>query len=128
MLHKLHIADFFVFFIAVAITVFCAVSIYARNDSALHVIIQGKNGSWVYPLSQSVQVDIPGPLGHTTVTLKDGQAQVIASPCANQTCVTSGGVQRRGQWIACLPNAVFVRIESNDVKQPDNLELDAVVW
>ena len=128
MTRKPVIADFFVFFIAAAITVFFAVRIYAKNDSALHVIIQGKKGSWVYPVNQTVQVDIPGPLGHTTVTLKDGQARVIASPCTNQTCVTSGAVQRRGQWIACLPNAVFVRIEASDGKQTDNAELDAVAW
>ena len=130
MLHtlRLRFLDFVVVSAAVAVTVFCTVQVYGKSESAIHLVIQGKNGNWVYPLSQSVQVDIPGPLGHTTVKLKDGRAEVIASPCANQTCVTSGAVQRRGQWIACLPNAVFVRIEASDSKQADNAELDAVTW
>jgi hypothetical protein len=123
--HNLRFADFIVLFLAVTITVFCAVRIYARNDSSLHFVIQGKKGSWVYPINQTVQVDIAGPLGLTTVSLKDGKAQILVSPCVNQTCVTSGPVEHKGQWIACLPNAVFVRVESGNEKQT---ELDAVVW
>ena len=125
---SLRFADFVVLFLAVTITIFCAVRIYARNDSSLHFVIQGKKESWVYPINQTVQVDIAGPLGLTTVSLKDGKAQVLVSPCTNQTCVTSGPVEHRGQWIACLPNAVFVRMESSNEKQADKSELDAVVW
>ena len=125
---NLRFADFVVLFLAITITVFCTVLIYARNGSSLHFVIQGKKGSWVYPINQTVQIDIAGPLGLTTVSLKDGKAQVLVSPCANQTCVTSGPVERRGQWVACLPNAVFVRVESSNEKQADKSELDAVVW
>ena len=143
---RLRFLDFVVLFLTVAITVFCTVKIYGKNEAALHIVIQGKNESWVYPVNQSVQVDVPGPLGHTTVELKDGKTRVISSPCTNQTCVTSGTVQRRGQWVACLPNAVFVRIESANRKYKNHAEpaystesdyykrsgegasLDAVVW
>ena len=125
---NLRFADFVVLFLAVTITIFCAVRIYARNDSSLHFVIQGKKGSWVYPINQTVQIDIAGPLGLTTVSLKDGKAQVLVSPCANQTCVTSGPAEHRGQWIACLPNAVFIRVESSNERQAEQAELDAVVW
>lgn len=125
---RLRFLDIVVVSLAVAVTVFCTVQIYGKKESTMRLVIQGKKGNWVYPLNQSIEIDIPGPLGHTTVKLEDGKAQVIASPCINQTCVTSGTVQRRGQWIACLPNAVFVRVEVNDVKQAARAELDAVVW
>ena len=127
---QFRLTDFIVLFLVVAATVFCAMQVYGNNGSALHVVIQGRNGSWVYPINQTVQIDVPGPLGLTTVALKDGTAQVIASPCANQTCVTSGHVQKGGQWIACLPNAVFVRVESRDSMQPkkQDAKLDGAVW
>ena len=128
---KLTFTDFIILFLTAAITVFFAVRIYAKSDSALQFVIQGKNGSWVYPVNQAVLLDIPGPLGIMVVEIKDGSARIIASPCANQTCVTSGSVQHRGQWAACLPNAVFVHVESNDIKQTDRRQdagLDGAVW
>ena len=125
---NLRFLDFVVLFLTVSITAFCTVKIYSKNESDLQIVITGKKGIWVYPINQTVQTDIPGPLGLTTVTLKDGKARVISSPCANQTCITSGPVQRKGQWAACLPNAVFVRVESADAKHGEHKELDAVAW
>ena len=130
---KLRFLDFVVVILALGITVFYTVKIYGSNNTSLQLVIQGKSGSWVYPINQTVHVDIPGPLGNTTVVLKDGKAQVISSPCANQTCVTSGIVHRRGQWAACLPNAVFVRVESREPSATANdsthgVPLDGAVW
>ena len=128
LIHKLRLPDFIVLFLTVAITVFCAVKIYGKNESALQFVIQGKEGNWVYPVNQTVQIDIPGPLGNTTVVLIDGKAQVVSSPCANQTCVSSPSIQKRNQWIACLPNAVFVRIEAQGEAQSEHAEPDGSVW
>ena len=125
-MNKLRFSDFVVLFLTAAITVFCTVRIYGKNESALRFVIQGKNGNWVYPVNQTVQIDIPGPLGNTAVVIKDGKAQVVSSPCANQTCVCSPPVQRIGQWIACLPNAVFIRVDSD--RQADHADIDAAVW
>ena len=122
---NLRFFDFIILFLTVGITVFCTVKIYGKNESALYIVIQGKNESWVYPANKTVITDVPGPLGYTTVELKDGIARVISSPCTNQTCVTSGSVWRRGQWVACLPNAVFIRVETRETKHG---ELDAMVW
>ena len=123
--------DYLIFAAAVTITIFCAAQIYGKNDSALQVVVQGKNGSWVYPINQNIQVEIPGPLGQTIVELKDGKARVVFSPCTNQTCVTSGHIHKSGQWAACLPNAVFVRVEATGAKQVQNgqgAKVDGAVW
>ena len=126
--HYLRLPDFIILFLTVAITVFCTVKIYGKNGSTLQFVIQGKDGSWVYPVNQTVTMDIPGPLGKTTVVLKDGKAHVVSSPCANQTCVGSPSIQKKGQWIACLPNAVFVRIELQGETQSKHADLDGAVW
>ena len=125
---NLRFFDFIIIFLTIGITVFCTVTIYGKNDSALFIVIQGKNGSWIYPLDQTIHVDIPGPLGNTTIVLEGGKARVVSSPCANQTCVTSGVVQRKGQWVACLPNAVFVRVEASGEKKPEYAEIDGASW
>jgi hypothetical protein len=126
-LRSLRLLDVVVFLLAVTITVFCTVSIYGKSGPAVQFIIQGKGENWVYPVDQTAQVVISGPLGQTVVELKDKEARVISSPCANQTCVASGAVHRRGQWIACLPNAVFVRLEAAGGKI-EYAEVDAAVW
>jgi hypothetical protein len=135
------LGDGIVFFLAVLITVFYAVRIYGNNVSAVQFIVRGETlhsvsgvgkETWIYPLDKTVQLDIPGPLGNTVVELKDGQARVISSPCTNQSCVVSGAIHSRGQWIACLPNRVFVSVEpvnaADQSAEKAETELDGAVW
>jgi hypothetical protein len=122
---SLRFTDFVVMLAAAAITVFSAVTIYGRSSSTVQFVVRGRTESWVYPISKATRIDVVGPLGTTTVELKDGKAGVSASPCSNQTCVTSGVIHRSGQWIACLPNAVFVLVESFG---EDYAEVDGTVW
>jgi hypothetical protein len=42
--------------------------------------------------------------------IRDGSAWVVSSQCPNQICVRQGKISRPGQWIACLPNDIFIRI------------------
>jgi len=126
------IQDLVVLLLAAIITVLCAAGVYGKSGSALRLIIQGKKESWIYPINQTVRAEIPGLLGNTVVELKDGRACVVSSPCANQICVGSGAIHRRGQWIACLPNGIFVRVEAASVGaaagENQHGELDAAVW
>jgi len=134
----MRLPDFVVLLLAAGITVLCAVGVYGKSGSALRLIIQGKKESWVYPLNQTIRAEIPGLLGNTIVELKDGLARVVSSPCANQICVSSGTIHRKGQWIACLPNGIFVRVEAaaasvgagaaTGAGENQHGELDASVW
>ncbi|MFA6505053.1 MAG: NusG domain II-containing protein, partial [Treponemataceae bacterium] len=56
---------------------------------------------------------VKGEIGETVVHIHDGKASVESSPCSNQTCVAAGSIDSNGQWVACLPNGVFVRIEGS---------------
>jgi len=136
----MRLPDFAVLLLAAAITVFCAAGVYGKSGSALRLIIQGKQESWVYPINQTVREEIPGLLGNTVVELQEGRARVVSSPCANQLCVSAGAIHRRGQWIACLPNGIFVRVEatgasvdagagaSTGAGENQQGEFDAAVW
>ena len=76
------------------------------------VVISAYEGQeWIYPLKGDLTLEIPGPLGTTYVHIHDGEVAIESSPCPNQTCVAAGYVRLPGQWVACLPNQVFVRVE-----------------
>jgi hypothetical protein len=75
-----------------------------------HRVIEASGQTWIYPLREDRQVTVPGPLGEELIDIKDGNAFVESSPCPNQICIQQGKISKPGQWIACLPNKVFIRI------------------
>jgi hypothetical protein len=111
---KLRLADAVVFVLVFAATAICALKVYGGGPDRVRLHIQGTGGSWVYPMDRTEQVEIPGPLGLTLVELSGGGARVLSSPCTNKTCIASGSIHRRGQWIACLPNGVSLTVESEN--------------
>jgi len=119
--------DFIVLLITAGVTVFFAVNIYGKSGDSLRFIIQGKNQRWIYPIEETLTIDAAGFLGNTTVELKDGRARVVSSPCANKTCISCGAIYNKGQWIACLPNGIFIRIEAAG-KEGQHDGLDGSVW
>ena len=129
-LKNLRIADLFVFFLATGITVAFTVGIYDNNSGITRFVIQGSTENWVYNLDQTAQITVPGPLGNTIVEIKNETARIVSSPCINQICVSSGVVRigpARNQWVACLPNAVLIRVEGVS-RYSEHEELDGVVW
>jgi len=41
------------------------------------------------------------------------------SPCRDKICVLGGWISHSGEWLACLPNSVFVRVEGADTGPVD---------
>lgn len=72
------------------------------------VMIEADGTSFEYSLRENKVYQVEGPLGITTVEVKDGQVRIIDSPCSGKTCINQG-------WsspIVCLPNKVIVTIEN----------------
>jgi hypothetical protein len=116
--------DLVVIGVSAALIVFSAFMIYARPQGASQVMIQGGGRVWVFPLDAAETLTVPGPLGDTVVEIRNHQARVLSSPCANQSCVAAGHIRTGRQWVACLPNNVFVVIEGTD----DDRAVDTTVW
>jgi hypothetical protein len=108
---RLKILDYGILGAAVLVTVVISLGIYAGGGES-RFVIQGSSGRWIYASGAGGVFAVPGPLGDTMIELKDGQARVLSSPCANQTCVSSGAIHTHGQWIACLPNRVMISVDS----------------
>lgn len=75
--------------------------------------VTSADGTWLLQPDSDQVLEVPGPLGYNRVVVRDGSVFVESAPCGNQICVKTGRVSRPGQWIACLPNRVFVAVEGS---------------
>jgi hypothetical protein len=115
--------DVVVVVLALCVTVYAGVVVYGGAKTWARVSIKSAGQTWVFPLDAEETVVTSGPLGDTVVEVRGGRARILSSPCANQTCIASGYIHSQGQWVACLPNGVFLSIEGGN-----NGGLDASAW
>lgn len=104
---------------------FLGIKVYGNQGEKPRIIIEAPSGTWMYSLDRDISVDIPGALGDSTVEIRDGKARIVKSPCPNQTCVAAPGIFRSGEWNACLPNKVIIRVDTSNKKTDE--EIDAFV-
>jgi hypothetical protein len=102
--------DYVIFILTLTLTALSAIAAYSGSGEPV-VRIAGAGRLWLYPLTSTVTLTVPGPLGDTTVTIADGSARISASPCPNQSCVHSPPAHRSGHAIVCLPTHVSVSVE-----------------
>jgi len=93
--------------------------VYATSatDGPPIVNIRTADGQYKYPLTQERTLTFPGPIGKTVVQIANNSVQVASDPGPKQICVKQGWIDTAGQWLACLPNHVFVKISG---KLPDS--------
>ena len=122
------ISDIVIILLALGVTVFSGVAVYARPGSNAQVVIQGPdNRVWVYPLDAEETVRVRGVLGDDTVIrISGGEVWAESSPCDNQTCVGMGRINANSwwAWVACLPNNVMFMIEGAN----DSGHIDRSTW
>jgi hypothetical protein len=109
--------------LALALLVIALVSVraYAGRSGAATVRLRAPGQEWVYPLDGERTVSLHGPLGETVVEIHGGAVRVLSSPCAEKLCVRSGAISRPGQWLACLPNRVFIEVQGGSAEGFDAL-------
>ena len=82
-----------------------------KNASAMLRVFAGDE-KYVYPLESDGVYEIRGKIGVSRIAVENGAARFLDSPCPNKTCVASRPVSKNGEWAACLPNDMFIRVES----------------
>ena len=110
--------------LALALTLGIALRVYSGGADSSRVIVRSPDRTWIFPIDADETVSVLGPLGETVVNIHNSRAAIISSPCSGQTCVAAGGVQRGGQWVACLPNRIFLLIEG----AIESDAVDAISW
>lgn len=120
------IADFlFVFLFVVTIIYFSANIFLSKKTKTKQLIIESGKNIWYYQLDKNKKIEIEGLLGKSLIIIQDGCVFFEDSPCPNKLCVLSNSICNNGDWIACLPNGVFARIEG---EENFNQELDATSY
>jgi len=102
--------DFAVFALALAATVVISAKVLKGGGDQLYVHVTADSGEWIEPLDKDKELQVQGPLGTTVVDIEGGKARILDSPCKNKLCIAMGAISTENQWIACMPNKVFVRI------------------
>ncbi len=62
-------------------------------------------------LSRNRRIEVPGPLGITTVVVDQRRVRVASDPGPRQYCVRQGWLARPGEIAICAPNQVSVEIQ-----------------
>jgi len=94
--------------LATAGTAWAAMSRAGGSEPGFIVSAGGK--TFAYRLDEDATLSFSGPIGETVGSVREGEVRVASSPCEEQSCVASGAMSRAGQWTACLPNKVMVRV------------------
>ena len=79
----------------------------------VEILVDGK--PWAnHDLFSNSQIEVPGKLGFSTIIIDNGKIRFIESPCNGKQCIHQGWLKHGGEFAACLPNRISVRILSND--------------
>ncbi|WP_187150781.1 NusG domain II-containing protein [Treponema endosymbiont of Eucomonympha sp.] len=105
--------DFVFIALSVGAAVFSFIYAAGRREGRAVAHIESPSGQWVYPLDRDEEVRIPGAIGDSRIAIRGGTVYFADSPCANKVCVIHQPLSLNGEWAACLPNKVFVRIEGS---------------
>ena len=123
--NKIKFADILLILLFVVTIIYFSLIFFAKNKSPVkQVVIESGKNIWYYQLDKNKELKIEGNLGKSTIKIEDGFVFFENSPCPNKLCVQSSAITKNGEWIACLPNGVFVRIEGKD----ESSELDGTSY
>ncbi len=64
----------------------------------------------VLPLGKNRIIKIKGKLGYMTVEIYNKMVRVKESNCPNKICVKTGWISHNGEYIACVPNGVLIKL------------------
>lgn len=111
------VMDFFFIVIVLAIATVSGILIYGNPSDTPQLVIEAPGGTWMYALDTDRTVEIPGALGNSIIRIEDDAARFLDSPCPNKTCVAAHPVSHTGDWNACLPNQVIIRVDGGETDE-----------
>lgn len=65
--------------------------------------------------------------GHENHIIREGTiVYMVEASCADQLCVRQGEIERIGETIVCLPHRLLVEVNSDNVDQQPDTEIDVI--
>ena len=97
-----------------------AIYIGVRSEGE-YVYITIKGETEVYPLGQDIVISLEdGTDTYNTIVIENHTVFMENASCPDQICVHHKAVSKNGETIICLPNQVFIEIESDRQREVDN--------
>lgn len=93
-----------------------AITLGKNSGTPAYLKVTAAGTVYMYDLANEQIIEVPGKIGKTQIEIKGGAARVLFSPCPTKTCMAKPAISRVGEWIACLPNEVFLQIESDEAE------------
>jgi hypothetical protein len=90
-----------------------ALALRAPTQPARAVVLSGRTVVATLPLDHDTTLEVPGRLGKVVITVAGGAVRVSESSCPQRICVAMGSRRKPGEMLACVPNAVLVRLEGD---------------
>ena len=93
--------------------IFCSVSfplVWQGGIAEKAMIKRGGKVFGEFDLSRNRQIQVPGPLGITTIAINNRRVRVVSDPGTHQYCVRQGWLERAGEIAICAPNQVSVQV------------------
>jgi hypothetical protein len=94
----------------------CALSFPLAWQAGVAEKVLIKRGGAVFAeldLSRNRQIEVPGPLGNTTIVVDKRRVRVVSDPGPRQYCVRQGWLARPGEIAICAPNQVSVQVQGS---------------
>ena len=93
----------------------CSFYLLGQRQEGSYVVVE-RDGKVLFAaaLDEEREIAFAGPVGETALVVRNRKAFIARSDCRDKICVRMGEIQRNGEWIACVPNRLLIRIEGND--------------
>ncbi len=101
-------------------TAWLTVALWQGGSADRAIIRSGGKIFREVPLSRDQVIDVPGPLGMSTIAIHNRQARIAADPSPRQYCVRQGWLRQAGEIAVCLPNQISLEL-AGSVRRYDSL-------
>jgi hypothetical protein len=108
--------DYLTLLAGMAFTVWLSATVWSGGIADTALIRSGGKVFKEVPLSRDQQIEVPGPLGVSIITIEKRRARISSDPSPRQYCVRQGWLQQAGEIAVCLPNEVSVELTGGQRK------------
>jgi hypothetical protein len=109
-LQHIKTGDWLTLFLGSVYVALLTLTLWSGNLADKAVIRGGGKIFSVVPLSRDQQIEVPGPLGVSIISIQQRKARIASDPSPRQYCVRQGWLQQAGEIALCLPNQVSVEL------------------